>query len=1034
MFDAVVAWSLRQRLQVIVIALLLVAYGAFMVGRLPVDVLPDLDKPTVTIMTEALGMAPEEVEQLVVVPIESAMNGLPGVTRVRSTAGIGLAIVYVEFDWGADIYRNRQQVAERLAVVKGSLPPGITPHIGPITSIMGEILLIGLEAKHAGVAPMQLRETADWVLRPRLLTIGGIAQVIAIGGDVRQYQISPDFTRMRALGIALADIERATRGFSINTSGGFLDQDTTEYLIRNLGRTTRLEDLQGLVVGYKDGRAVPLQQVATISLSAAVARGDAGVDGGPAVILSVKKQPGADTLALTRSVEAALQDIAASLPEGIGIRVLFRQADFIENSIGNLRQALTHAAIIVAVVLFAFLISVRTTLISLVAIPVSVLTTMLVFHLLDLSVNSMTLGGIAIAVGELVDDAVVGMENVLRRLKLNAQRSAPRPSLSVVGAATVEVRSGIYYATLIIVLAFAPFFALSGIEGRLFASLGVAYIVSVLMSMLVSMTLTPVLCYWMLANERGLQQGDGRVLMALKNWDRRILAWSFDRGPQLMAALFIAVVIAAVSVAYLPRLFLPPFNEGTLTINVIMEPGTSLAESNHTGALAERLILETPGVTQVGRRTGRAELDEHAEGVHYSELDVDTRIEHGERDALEAELRARLALLPASISIGQPISHRLDHLLSGVRAQLSVKVFGDDLDTLSGLAAGLRERLRSIPELVDGQVEKQLRVRQVQIRVDYPRAQQYGVTPTAVNIALETLSNGLVVSQIIENNRRYDVVIRMPDEERSLSRLSELLIETPGGHVPLRFVADIADTDGPNQISHDAGRRRIVVSANGTGDGMAGGIAAVREAVAAMQLPEGYFSTIEGQFEEQEAAIRGTSLLALVSAALILIVLYSRYRSLTLALIVFVNIPFALVGAVAALWLSGNALSVASVIGFVTLAGITARNGILKDSHYITLVANEGEQFGRDMIVRGSLERLAPVLMTAFGTALALLPLIWAGGEPGKEILHPVAVVIFGGLMSATLLDTLLTPALFYRYGESPLRHLLARADRAEHY
>ena len=1034
MFGAIIDQSLRQRLFVLVATLLLLAWGALSIARLPVDVLPDLDKPTVTIMTESPGMAPEEVEQLVTFPIETAITGLPGVTRMRSTSGIGLSIVYVEFDWGTDIYRNRQQVAERLAIAKQDMPTGLAPHIGPVTSIMGEILLISLESTAAAVTPMELRETADWIVRPRLLTMAGIAQVITIGGEIKQYLISPDLARMRELGVTLADIERATRDFAANTSGGFLEQDAEEFLIRNLGRTTRIEDLRGLVVGYRHARPILLQQVATVAFAPAVARGDAGVDARAGVILSVKKQPGTDSVQLTRTVEAALAQLRAGLPDGVVPRVLFRQADFIETAMDNLQSALTHAAVIVAVVLFVFLVNARTTLISLAAIPVSVLITVLVFRYFELSINSMTLGGIAIAVGELVDDAVVGVENVLRRLKLNANLAAPKPVIAVIAAATLEVRSGIYYATLIIVLSFVPLFALSGIEGRLSAALGVAYIVSVLASMLVSMTLTPVLCYYLLPAMRDLGRGDGALLAWLKRLDARILTWSFDHASRLMLAAVAAIAIAIAAVPFLPRLFLPPFNEGTLTVNVIMQPGTALAESRRIGMLAERLILQIPEVKQVGRRTGRAELDEHAEGVHYSELDVDLRGDGRPQAAIVADLRARLAALPAVVSIGQPISHRLDHLLSGVRAQLSIKIFGDDLDTLSGIGADLLRRLQAIEGLVDLQIEKQIRVPQLQIRVDYERAQQYGVTPAAVNTALATLANGVTTSQIVERNRRFDVVIRMPDSERTPARLADLLIETPGGHVPLRLVADIERTEGPNQIGHDGARRRLVVSANGDGGNMARAVAQVRAQVAALRLPQAYSIEIEGQFHEQDAAIHNILLLSLASITLILFVLYNRYRSITLTLIVFMNIPLALVGAVLALALSGNALSVASMVGFVTLAGIAARNGILKVSHYLNLATREGERFGRAMIVRGSLERLAPVFMTAFGTALALLPLIWAGGEPGKEILHPVAVVIFGGLISATLLDTLLTPVLFYRYGEKPLARLLAQAGRTENY
>lgn len=1023
MFDAILRASLTQRLLVLAVSALLIVYGALTLKQLPVDVFPDLNKPTVTLMTEAEGLAPEEVEQLVTFPIETAMNGLPGVTRVRSVSGIGLSVVYVEFDWGSDVYRNRQQVAERLGVVKAQLPAGITPQMGPISSIMGEIMLIALHGD--GASPQQVREAADWVVRPRLLTIAGVSQVIPIGGEVKQYQVTPKVVMMRDLGITLEQMEAALKQFGANSSGGFLEQQGREYLIRNLGRTTRIEDLQNLVVGWKNGQSILLQQIAAVGFAPRVKRGDAGFDGKPAVILSVQKQPGADTVKLTRDVEAALHGLAKTLPPGVAAPdILFKQADFIERAVGNVADALRDGAILVAVVLFLFLLNVRTTLISLTAIPVSIVVTLLVFRYFGLSINTMTLGGLAIAIGELVDDAVVGVENVLRRLRSAGNVSA----LKTIAAATLEVRSAIVYATLIVVLVFVPLFALSGIEGRLFAPLGVAYIVSILASMLVSVTLTPVLCYYLLPKAKLLQHGDSPLVKKLKAWDARLLAWSFDHARALLGGALLLVVVAAASVPLFARAFLPAFNEGTLTINTLLNPGTSLAESNRLGALAEQLIRQVPEVTHVGRRTGRAELDEHAEGVHYSEIDVDLKPSARSREAVLQDIRSRLAALPAVVNIGQPISHRLDHLLSGVRAQIALKIYGDDLDTLRGSAATLQQRLSAIPGLVDLQIEKQVRIPQLQVRIDYDRAKAYGVTPAAVMGAIETLSNGKVVSQIVGQSRRFDVVLRLQDADRNAEGLSRLLIETPGGPVPLSLIAHVEEADGPNQISRDNSRRRIVLSANTDGRDMAEIIRQIREVIAQTPLPQGYFTALEGQFQAQEEASSLIAGLSLVSLALIFLVLYSRYQSAKLSLMIMGNIPLALVGSVIALKLSGGVLSVASLVGFVTLAGISARNGILKISHYINLVAFEGETFGKQMIVRGSLERLTPVLMTALVAACALIPLILSGGEPGKEILYPVAVVIFGGLVSSTLLDTVLTPVMFYLWGEEPLRKLVEQS------
>ena len=1031
MFEHIIHASLKQRLIVIGVALLLIVYGALTLKQMPVDVFPDLNKPTVTLMTEAGGMAPEEVEQLVTFPIETSMNGMPGVTRVRSVSGVGLSIVYVEFEWGSDIWRNRQQISERLNLVREQLPEGVTPQLGPISSIMGEILLIALPADPDKVSPMQVREYADWVMRPRLLTIPGIAQVIPIGGEVRQYRVELDPAQLSALGVEREKLETALKDFGANTSGGFLEAQGREYLIRGIGRTSRVEDLQNLVVTVKNGQPILLSQVAKVRLAPAIKRGDAGYNGKPAVILSVQKQPSADSVALTREVEKALADLARSLPAGVEApRFLFKQADFIEHSVTNVEEALRDGAIMVAVILFLFLLNVRTTLISLTAIPVSLLVTALVFKYFGLTINTMTLGGLAIAIGELVDDAVVGVENVLRRLKENGAQAAPVPVLEVIAKATLEVRSAIVYATFIIVLVFVPLFALPGIEGRLFTPLGVAYIVSILASMVVSVTVTPVMAFYLLPRMKQLGHGDSPLVARLKAWDTRLLGWSFDHARALMAGGVAVVLVAAAAITFFPRAFLPPFNEGTLTVNVLLNPGTSLAESNRIGAQAEALIAQVPEVTQAGRRTGRAELDEHAEGVHYTEIDVDLKPSERSRDEIIEDIRARLAQLPAASNVGQPISHRLDHLLSGVRAQIALKVYGDDLDTLRGLAEDLRGRLARIPGVTDLQVEKQVLIPQVKIRLDYEAAARYGVAPGGLLRSLEQMIEGERITQIVEGNRRFDLLVRLPEGERGLEALKGLLIETPTGRVPLSLLVSVEDSDGPNQVSRENSRRRIVVSANSDSRDMAAVIADIRAELAAKPLPEGYFTALEGQFQAQEAAARLIALLALVSLAMIFLVLYSRYRSAVLATIIMANIPLALVGSVAALWLSGQSLSVAALVGFITLTGIATRNGILKISHYINLCAFEGETFGRAMIVRGSLERLTPVLMTALVAAFALTPLLLSADAPGKEILHPVAVVIFGGLVSSTLLDTVLTPVMFWLFGEKPLNRLLGEQSR----
>jgi CzcA family heavy metal efflux pump len=1028
MFNALVTQSLKNRIFVLAIAAILVIYGAMTASRLPVDVFPDLNRPTVTIMTEAEGLAPPEVEQLVTYPIETQMNGLPGVSRVRSTSGIGLSIVYVEFDWGTDIFRNRQQIAERLSLIQPQLPAGVVPQMGPINSIMGQIMLVAVTGPDT-VSPMDMRELADFTIRPRLLAIPGVAQVIPIGGEVRQFRVSPNSAAMRASGVSLEQVERALSQFGTNTGGGFTDQYSREFLIRNVGRSRSLDDLRTLVVASVSGQPVLLGQVAEVGYAARVKRGEGGYQGRPAVIVSVEKQPGVDTIRLTGAIEGALRDIAATLPAGIRAdQVLFRQATFIQTSIDNVMKVLVEAIAVVAVILFVFLLNLRTTVISLTAIPVSILMTAIVFQVMGLSINTMTLGGLAIAIGELVDDAVVDVENILRRLRENREAGNPRSAFAVVVAASQEVRSGIVYATMIIVLVFVPLFALSGIEGRLFAPLGQAYIISILASLVVAVTLTPVMAYYLLPRMRRLDERESWLVRKLKAGNRMALDAAFRRPRLLMAATLAAVLGAGALAVQLPRSFLPPFNEGTLTINMLFNPGISLAESHRVGLIAERLILEVPEVERVGRRTGRAELDEHAEGVHASEVEV--ALKPGRpKDTIIADIRSRLAVLPVATNIGQPISHRLDHMLSGVRAQIALKIFGDDLDTLRSLAEETRQKLAAIPGIVDLQVERQVRVPQLEVIVDYRRAALYGIQPAAVTEQLERLSNGRVVSRIVDGNRRFDVVLRLDDLQRTTQGLADLLIQTPAGWVPVRQFADVVETDGPNQILRENGRRRVVVLANADGGAdMAAVIAGVRDVLAATRLPTGFFASLEGTFQAQEESMRTIGLLSIVSLAMVFAILFARYRSVVFVAIIMASVPLALIGSVVALWIAGQPLSVASMIGFITLTGIATRNGILKISHIINLAIHEGMPFGRDLVVRGSLERLTPVLMTALSAGVALVPLMIDPSAPGKEILHPVAVTIFGGLVSATLLDTLLTPMLVLRYGRASLERLVAEA------
>lgn len=1035
MFKWLLENSLANRLLVIIASVVLMTYGAFTLTKTPVDVFPDLNKPTVTIMTESGGMAPEEVEQLITFPLETAMNGLPGVESVRSISSAGLSFLYVTFRWDTDIFRARQFVSERLSAMEGGIPVGILPRMGPISSIMGEIMQIAIPVDTQKISAMAVREYADWVLRPRLLSVSGVAQVIPIGGEVRQFQVQPNTARMAELGISHEQMEAALKGFSANTSGGFLELNGREYLIRNLGRTSRLDDLKNLAVTSKNGQPILLRQIAEITFAAALKRGDAGFEGKPAVILGIQKQPTADTIALTRAIEDALLGLKSSLPAGMEApRVTFRQASFIEASINTLQGKLIGASVFVAVILFFFLGTVRPTIIALTAIPVSIFITSLVFKYFGLSINTMTLGGLAIAIGGLVDDAVVDVENILRRLKEDRIKHPQHRlnPLEVVAKASMEVRSAILYATVIIVLVFIPLFALPGLEGKLFVPLGISFIVSTLASLLVSVTITPVLSYYLLPSMKNLDHGDTKVLIWLKTRYANSLQSILHKPKIALITSGIAVLTAIAAVPFFPKTFLPPFSEGTLLIGLRLNPGVTLSETTALARQAEVLVKQVPEVTHVGRRSGRAELDEHAEGVHVSELDVGlkpTAELNRSMDEIKADIRSRLVNLPAALEIGQPISHRIDHMLSGVRSQIAIKIFGDDLDGLRGQADSLRAQLATIPGIADLQIEKQVLAPQIKVRIDYAAAAQYGIPAPQVLSTLQSLVEGEKITQIVEGGRRFALVVRLPESARSVEGLSQILIETPNGRVPLSKLATIEDGDGPNQISRDDGKRRIVLSANASGRALSEIVADIRAVVAETKLPEGYFITLGGQFKAQEEASRLVGLLSIVSLVLMFVVLYSRYKSTRLSALIMVNIPLALVGAVLGLWLSGQPLSVAALVGFITLAGISVRNGILKVSHYINLMRFEGENFDHKMILRGSLERLSPVLMTALVTAFALAPLLFEAERPGTEVLHPVAVVIFSGLISSTLLDTFLTPVMFWLFGRRDAERLLEDKD-----
>ena len=1023
MLNYLIRFSLSHRSVVLSLAVALTVYGLFVVKELPVDVFPDLNRPTVNIMTEAPGMAPEEVETLVTLPLETSLAGIPGVERIRSNSGIGLSILYVEFKWNTDIYRNRQLVAERLSVAREKLPRTASPVMGPVASIMGEIQLVGLSTNSNQMRPEQIRAIADWTIRPRLLSIPGVAQVISIGGGVEQIQILLSADKIQRKLLSLDAVESSLALISRNSTGGFLNIGDREYLIRNIGAITSLSDVLESVVGYHQGIPVLVKDIADVKTGVQVMRGDGSVNGKPAVIMSIQKQPGASTIELTQAVDKALSEMKTSLPDGLIVNAdLFKQSSFIEASIGNVTEALHDGIVLVVIILVLFLLNVRTTLITLTAIPLSFVATAIILKWFGISVNTMTLGGLAIAIGELVDDAIVDVENVLRRLAENAKMKTPRPVLQVVYEASSEVRNSIVFATIVVVLVFIPLFYMAGIEGRLFAPLGLAYVTALCASLIVSLTVTPALCSLLLTNKSLLQHGDNKFVRFIKNIDRAILDKALDNPWVPITVTIVLFIATATLIPQMGRDFLPKFNEGTATVTVLATPGISLAASNLLGIQAEKALLSIPEVKSVARRTGRAELDEHAEGVHSSEIDVDFNENGRSRDQVLAEIRQKLSAIEGVYtSVGQPISHRLDHLLSGVRAQIAIKVFGTDLDALRSTAASIKAVLTGTPGLVDLQVEAQVLVPQLKISVMRDEAKKFGINAGEVVEILQKALNGEVVAQSIRDQRITDVQMRFDENSRaSPDAIKNMTMKfMPNGtRVTVDMVADVYESEGPNLINRENGQRRIVVSANPSGRHLDSLVKEVSDRISkGVTVPTGAHISIGGQFESQQAAMKLISVLGLLSLIGVFVVLHAHFKSPLIAVQIMLNIPMALIGSVAAVWMTDRTLSVASMVAFVTLCGIASRNGIMMISHYLHLLKYEGEVWSKEMVIRGSLERLVPVLMTALTAALGLAPLLMAKGAPGKEILHPVAVVIVGGLVSSTLLDMFVTPAVFWRFG-----------------
>lgn len=1037
MINSTIQFSLKNRLLVVVASALLMVYGVFVISKLPVDVFPDLNRPTVTIFTEAEGLAPEEVEALVTWPIETAVNGSTGVERVRSASAIGLSIVWVEFGWDTNIYTARQIVAEKLQQAQETLPKDARPIMGPISSIMGEIMLVGLTSDNPKVSSMDLRTIAEWDVRNRILSISGISQVSVIGGELKQYQVLVDPLKLKNYGVTLHDVEATIEGSNINATGGFLLSDYQEGLIRNIARVKTLDDLAKSPLPKENGSPTPLtlDQVADIKLGGALAkRGDASINGQPAVILSIQKQPGADTTQLSKAVEAELANIQKTLPEGVKIHgEIFKQSTFIERAIKNVEEALRDGAILVAIVLFLFLLNFRTTFITLTAIPLSFVLTAIIFKFFGMSINTMTLGGLAVAIGELVDDAIVGVENVFRRLRENRHAENPRDPIQVIFDASSEVRNSIVFATIIVVLVFIPLFAMGGIGGKIFLPLGIAYITSIAASLLVSLTLTPALCSYLLPKmKRMSDEHDGWVIRKVKAAQKRVLNFAFPHSRMVLTFVALVTIGVMTLVPLFGKEFLPQFNEGSVTINILTPPGTSLAESNRIGTIAENLIRQVPEASETGRRTGRAERDDHAEGVHSSEIEVELKESKRSRADILADIRNHLDEIPGiAVNIGQPISHRIDHMMSGVRAQIAIKLFGTDLDVLREKAEEIRQAMSEVDGVVDLSVEKQVLIPQVHVLFDRQKAASYGLLSGEAAEYAELAMQGKAVGQVLDGQRTYDIVMRLSDAARNdIEAIKQIPVDTKDGNVvPLQAIATVQDAKGPNIINRENAQRRIVIQANASDRDLVGIVQKVQAAIASkVKLPQGYYVTYGGQFESQASASRLIAILSIFSMVGMFMVLYIHFKSANLALQVMVSIPLAFIGAVIGVWLSGGVFSIATMVGFVTLTGIAARNGIMMIAHYIHLMEHEGEKFDLAMVYRGTSERIIPVLMTALTASLALIPLVIAADEPGRELLHPVAVVIFCGLFSSTLLDLTVRPLVFWKFGKKPIATLLPQA------
>lgn len=1042
MLNNIIKASLSNRLAVVVVSALILIAGMVVMMRTEVDIFPDLNAPTVAVMTEAPGMAPEEVERSVTYPIETAVNGAAGVRRVRSSSTTGFSVVWVEFDWGEDVYRARQTVSEKLTEVNGKMPPGVgTPTLGSQSSILGEIYIIGLTSKIDSVSGkplvdgLTLRTIADRQIRPRLKQLGGVSQVSIIGGDVKEYRISLSPARMQMMGVSLQQVRDALSNFNANAPGGVVYDYGNEYIVKGSVATTSAEDLGEAAVLSEMGadgemRSVRLSDVADISVGGQEPRlGLASVNAQPAVIITVAKQPGASTIKLNEEIDQTLAGMDQTLPKGVEVHTdIFRQADFIDTSISNLQESLFVGAIFVIVILFFFLMNLRTTLISLVALPLSIIVTMIALNLFGLSINTMSLGGIAIAIGSLVDDAIVDVENVYKRLR--RRRDTGESVLKIVFDASKEVRMPIFNSSLIIMASFVPLFFLGGMEGKLLKPLGISFIVALFASTLVALTVTPVLCSYLLGSKKAM------ATMSKEPWLSRKLRVGYERllGKTLSnpkPVLYGTGGLFLLSIVLLFTLgsgFLPPFNEGSFTINVSTLPGISLERSDEVGREAERIILSMPEIERTARKTGRAELDEHSLGVNVSEIEAPYKLKDRSKSELTADLRKQLAKIPGvNIEVGQPISHRIDAMLSGTQAQIAIKLFGDDLNTLMRLGNQIKGKVSTVPGVVDVNIEQQMMRPQLDIRPRREMLAYYGITPGEFAEFVETAMAGETVGQVYENGWPTDITLKFEPEARdNAEAIESMTIDTPRGKVPLSALADVVSAAGPNSINRENVSRRIVISANVQDRDLGGTVKDIEKTLASsIQLPEGYYLTYSGQFENQKSATQTLVLVSALAFILIFLLLYGQYKSVSESVLIMLNMPLAIIGGVIILWLTGGELNIPAVIGFISLMGIATRNGMLLISHYDE--RKEIKETLRDRVIEGSVDRLNPILMTALSSALALIPIAVNGKLPGNEIQSPLAIVILGGLLSSTLLNVFVVPILYTRLQERIARKKAAQ-------